>query len=57
MPATELELKYASILYYHAYEQELPMRDYRRQDIEYIIEQLRNKLAEGIEPFSSPIVH
>lgn len=57
MPATEKELKYASILYYHAYEREFPMRDYRRQDIEYIIHQLKMKLAEGEEPFSYTIVH
>lgn len=33
------------------------MRDYRKQDIEYIIEQLEMKLAEGKEPFTSTIVH
>ncbi|MBY0123197.1 hypothetical protein [Bacillus sp. S/N-304-OC-R1] len=55
--ATDQELKYASILYFHAYGEELPLRNYCKQDIEYIIEQLKMKLEEGTEPFRNSIVH
>jgi hypothetical protein len=57
MPAEEVDLKLASILYYQAYQEELPKHSYRKQDIEYIIEQLNIKLTEGKEVFESCIIH
>ncbi|WP_157452417.1 hypothetical protein [Bacillus sp. J33] len=46
MPAGEEEPKLASILYYQAYQQDLPMLNYRKQDVEYIICQLQLKLTD-----------
>lgn len=40
MPANEKEMKLAALLYYHTFEEELPDRNYRKQDIDYIIQQL-----------------
>ncbi|GLB59013.1 hypothetical protein [Cytobacillus sp. NCCP-133] len=57
MPAEEAELKLASILYYQAFQEKLPVRNYRKQDIEYIIQQLNIKLIEGKEAFESSILH
>ncbi|WP_170289667.1 hypothetical protein [Cytobacillus depressus] len=47
----------ASILYFHAYGHDLPLRDYRKQDIEYIIQQLLSVEEEGLDPFSGQLVH
>lgn len=57
MPATEKQLKLASIMYFQSYGEELPLYDYKQQDIEYIIEQLNIKLRENIEVFHSAILH
>ncbi|WP_404356594.1 hypothetical protein LG291_23600 [Cytobacillus firmus] len=58
MPADEVELKLASILYFQAYQEELPLHSYRKQDIEYIIQQLNIMLTEGKEEvFESYILH
>lgn len=57
MPASEQELHDAAMLYFYAYGHELPMWDYRKQDIEYIIEQLTQKLLMDVEPFSNHLVH
>ncbi|WP_370223653.1 hypothetical protein [Cytobacillus sp.] len=57
MPAEEEDLKLASILYYQAYQEEFPINSYRKQDIEYIIQQLNIKLTEGKEVFESCILH
>lgn len=57
MPAEEVELKLVSILYFQAYQEEFPIHSYRKQDIEYIIQQLNIKLTEGKEVFESYILH
>jgi hypothetical protein len=57
MPAGEEELKIASILYYQAYQEDLPLLNYRKQDVEYIIEQLHVKLSNGTDVFESVLVH
>lgn len=57
MPASEKQLKLASILYFQHYGEELPLYEYKQQDIEYIIEQLKIQLRENIEVFDSPILH
>ncbi|WP_180968186.1 hypothetical protein [Cytobacillus massiliigabonensis] len=57
MPATKNELIQAALLYYQAYQQDLPILDYRKQDVEYIIQQLNIKLTEGKEPFADTLVH
>lgn len=57
MPASEKELKIASILYYQVFGEELPIRDYKKQDIQYIIEQIHLQKTQGIDGFSSITVH
>ncbi|CAM3610870.1 hypothetical protein [Cytobacillus oceanisediminis] len=57
MPAGEEELKIASILYYQAYQEDLPLLNYRKQDVEYIIEQLQVKLSNGTDVFDSVLLH
>ncbi|WP_442596820.1 hypothetical protein [Neobacillus sp. D3-1R] len=43
------------MLYFRTFEQELPLLDYRKQDIDYIIEQLETKPKD--EVFISYILH
>ncbi|WP_156187084.1 MULTISPECIES: hypothetical protein [Bacillaceae] len=57
MPANEFELSLAALLYYHVYEEELPVRDYRKQDIQYIIQKLHNKMDTGLDELQSSVVH
>ncbi|HEY9577791.1 MAG TPA: hypothetical protein VIR64_08970 [Pseudobacillus sp.] len=57
MPANEFELSLAALLYYHVYEEELPVRDYRKQDIQYIIQKLHYKLESGQDELESGIIH
>ena len=57
MPASEEKLKLASILYYQCYREELPLQDYKNQDIDYIIEQLNLQLLEKKDAFHSNILH
>lgn len=48
-------MKYAELLYFKTFGKELPLRDYRKQDIEYIIQQLEMNPEEGV--FNSFIIH
>ncbi len=57
MPASEGELNYASLLYYLLYEEELPKRDYRKQDIQYIIELLMHKQKSEEDFLQSDLIH
>lgn len=57
MPASEEKLELASILYYQCYSEELPLHDYKNQDIDYIIEQLNIRIIEKKDVFYSNIVH
>lgn len=57
MPASERELKFVSILFYQTFGEELPNRDYRKQDIEYILQQINLKQSEGIDGLDSTILH
>ncbi|MBE3570965.1 MAG: hypothetical protein IMW92_12955 [Bacillales bacterium] len=57
MPASEKQLKYASILYYQVYGTELPERNYNKQDIDYIIDQLNKILLNGVDTLNNQIVH
>lgn len=47
----------ASILYYELHETELPKRDYSKQDIHYIIEQLVASQKNGIDQLASDCIH
>lgn len=55
--ANEKELKIASLLYYQKYEQELPLRDYSKQEIDYIIEQLRLDVKDDQNRLHNSIIH
>lgn len=57
MPASDKNMKLASIMYYQAYGKELPLYDYRQQDIQYIIEQLNLKLKKDKEIFTIDRLH
>ncbi|MFK2825589.1 hypothetical protein QYG89_07845 [Bacillus sp. B190/17] len=57
MPADDFELSLAALLYYHAYERELPVRDYRKQDIQYIIQKLQHKIDTGQDELESGMIH
>ncbi|RDI41622.1 hypothetical protein DFR59_10775 [Falsibacillus pallidus] len=57
MPASEGELNYASLLYYLLYEEELPKREYRKQDIRYIIELLMHKQKSQEDFLQSDVIH
>lgn len=57
MPASDRALKLASIMYYQAFGEELPLYDYRQQDIYYIIEQLKLKINEDKEIFRPDWLH
>lgn len=57
MPADEKQMKLASLMYYQVYGEDLPLQNYRQQDIEYIIEQLRKSLATGEKVFNPEILH
>ncbi|UII55703.1 hypothetical protein LS684_19080 [Cytobacillus spongiae] len=58
MPADVSDLQLASILYYQLFSEEMPVLNYRKQDIEYIIQQLRDKLTDpSKEIWSSNVVH
>lgn len=57
MPASDKKLKIASLMYYQIYGQELPLYDYRQQDINYIIEQLSMKIREDKDIFQADILH
>ncbi|UQD53552.1 hypothetical protein C0971_17165 [Bacillus methanolicus] len=57
MPASETQLKLASILYYKVYGTELPDRKYNKQDIDYIIDQLNQILVNGEDTLNNEIVH
>ena len=56
-PAGNKELTIASILYFQKYNQELPMQDYSKQDIDYIIQQLAHSLESKGDIFASDIIH
>ncbi|WP_157796291.1 hypothetical protein [Bacillus xiapuensis] len=56
-PADEFELTLAALLYYQAYEEELPARNYRKQDIKYIIQKLQYKLETGQDDLASSVIH
>jgi hypothetical protein len=55
MPASEKYLKFAELLYFQTFEQELPKRDYKQQDIEYIIQVLMNHPQDDL--FESEVLH
>ncbi|MDQ0214114.1 hypothetical protein J2S13_000510 [Oikeobacillus pervagus] len=55
--ASEKELRLATILYYQVYQQELPLLDYRKQDIQYIITKLQQTLNTGEDLLESQILH
>jgi hypothetical protein len=55
MPASDTEMKFASLLYFKTFERELPERNYLRQDIEYIIDQLLNHPEKDV--FHSDLLH
>jgi hypothetical protein len=55
MPASEKYLKFAELLYFQAFEKELPQRDYKQQDIEYIIQELMNHPHGDV--FKSELLH
>lgn len=57
MPADEFELSLAALLYYHVYNKELPAHDYRKQDIQYIIQKLHYKIDTGQDDLESGIIH
>lgn len=57
MPASEKQLKLASLMYYQIYGEELPLYEYKQQDIDFIIEQLGIKFREDKEIFQAEILH
>ncbi|MDQ0154273.1 hypothetical protein [Robertmurraya andreesenii] len=57
MPASDKALKMAAIMYYQVFGEELPLYDYRQQDINYIIEQLNLKIKEDQQIFKADILH
>jgi len=57
MPASDKALKMAAIMYYQVFGEELPLYDYRQQDINYIIEQLNLKIKEDRQIFKADILH
>ena len=58
MPANEQGIIDAATLYYLAYGEDLPVRDYSQEDIQYIIEQCNQKIIQpDIDNLRSDIVH
>jgi hypothetical protein len=55
MPAFEIDLKIAAILYFQIFGMEMPERDYNQQDIEYIIQELMNN--PELDVFQSSVLH
>jgi hypothetical protein len=57
MPASDNKIKLASLMYYQVFGEELPLYNYRQQDIDYIIQQLDIKIREGTDIFDTSLVH
>lgn len=57
MPASEMKIKLASLMYYQVYGEELPLYNYLQQDIDYIIQQLDIKIREDTDIFDTSLVH
>lgn len=55
MPASEIDLKLASLLYFQIFGIEFPERNYNQQDIEYIIQELISHPETDV--FSSSVLH
>jgi hypothetical protein len=51
------DFKLAQILYYQFFSEELPYRNYRQVDIDFIIEELINSHYAELPPFYSEIIH
>lgn len=56
-PASQTDLKVASILYFQLYEKDLPKQEYTNQDIQYIIKQLEQSRNTNVDYFTSELVH
>lgn len=55
MPASEIDLKLAAMLYFQIFELEFPERNYNQQDIEYIIHELISRPDKNV--FNSSVLH
>jgi hypothetical protein len=51
------DFKLAQILYYQFFSEELPYRNYRQVDIDFIIEELINFHYLEHSPFYSKVIH
>ncbi|WP_125444161.1 hypothetical protein [Bacillus thermotolerans] len=56
-PADESEVAFASFLYYQVYGKDLPVRDYRKLDIQYIIQLLQSTINTGRNELESEHIH
>ncbi len=58
-PPSSKDLRLAQLLYYQIYEEEMPIHQYRKQDIDYIIEKLIESQEIGLQqsPFNSDKIH
>lgn len=57
MPASDKKIKLASLMYYQVFGEELPLYNYKQQDIDYIIEQLDIKIREDRDIFVTDLYH
>jgi hypothetical protein len=55
MPASEIDLKLASLLYFQIFGVDFPEQNYNQQDIEYIISELISH--PEINVFNSSVLH
>jgi hypothetical protein len=55
MPASEIDVKLAALLYFQIFGTELPERNYNQQDIEYIIQELMNHPEPSV--FNNTVLH
>jgi hypothetical protein len=55
MPASEIDLKLAALLYFQIFGIEFPERNYNQQDIEYIIHELISNPEPNV--FHSTVLH
>jgi hypothetical protein len=49
MPASDHKIWLASLMYFQVYGKELPLYDYKQQDINYIIQELEIKIREDAD--------